>query len=100
MHHLSFRSILLASFLLTAASFLAFGAIAARRGLESTAQGRKSFYYSRGLVEGTETILGFVAMLVWPAYFAPIAWVFAALCVLTAALRVAAAWRAFSPGGP
>lgn len=91
---------LLASFLLTAASFLAFAAIAAKRGLETTAQGRKAFYYSRGLIEGTETIAGFVAMLAWPAQFATIAWVLAALCVLTAVLRVAAGWRAFSPDAP
>lgn len=88
---------LLASFLLTASSFLAYAALAAKRGVSTTRQGRKSFYYSAGLVEGTETIAGFAAMLAWPKHFAVIAWTLAALCVLTALLRVAAALRAFSP---
>jgi phosphatidylglycerophosphate synthase len=86
---------LLASFLLTAASFLGFATLAAKRGLDSSAQGRKSFYYSRGLIEGTETIAAFAAMLLWPQWFAPIAWGLAALCVLTALLRTLAALRQF-----
>lgn len=86
---------LLASFLLTAASFLGFATLAAKRGLDSRAQGRKSFYYSRGLIEGTETIAAFVAMLLWPGHFANLAWALAALCLLTALLRTAAAWRTF-----
>jgi phosphatidylglycerophosphate synthase len=86
---------LLASFLLTAASFLGFATLAAKRGLDSQAQGRKSFYYSRGLIEGTETIAAFAAMLLWPAHFANLAWALAALCLLTALLRTAAAWRTF-----
>jgi phosphatidylglycerophosphate synthase len=89
---------LLASFLLTAASFLGFATLAAKRGLETRAQGRKSFYYSRGLIEGTETIAAFVAMAVWPAWFAQIAWTLAGLCVLTALLRTLAALRQFSDG--
>lgn len=86
---------LLASFLLTAASFLGFATLAAKRGLDSRAQGRKSFYYSRGVIEGTETIAGFVAMLLWPGHFATLAWTLAALCVLTALLRTVVAWRTF-----
>jgi phosphatidylglycerophosphate synthase len=87
---------LLASFLLTAASFLGFATLAAKRGLETRAQGRKSFYYSRGLIEGTETIAAFLAMALWPQWFATIAWTLAALCVLTALLRTLAALRQFS----
>ena len=86
---------LLASFLLTAASFLGFATLAAKRGLDSQAQGRKSFYYSRGLIEGTETIAAFALMLLWPGHFATLAWGLAALCLLTALLRTAAAWRTF-----
>lgn len=86
---------LLASFLLTAASFLGFATLAAKRGLPGDAQGRKSFYYSRGLIEGTETIAAFTAMLLWPTWFAPIAWTLAAMCVLTALLRTLGALRQF-----
>jgi phosphatidylglycerophosphate synthase len=86
---------LLASFLLTCSSFLAWAALAARRGLETTARGRKSFFYSGGLVEGTETIAAFVAMCLLPERFPALAWAFAAACVATALLRSAAAWREF-----
>lgn len=86
-------AVLLASFLGTAASFLAFAAIAARRGLASAAQGPKAFYYLGGLAEGTETIAVFVAMCIWPQAFPAIALGFAALCAVTVVGRVAMAWR-------
>lgn len=86
---------LLAGFCLTGVSFLAFATIAAKRGLETDAQGRKSFFYSTGLVEGTETILFFLLMILLPAWFPLLAWIFAALCVLTAAQRSAIVFRVF-----
>ncbi len=89
---------LLASFLLTASSFLGFATLAAKRGLETRAQGRKSFYYSRGLIEGSETITAFLAMAIWPEWFAMIAWTLAALCGLTALLRTRDALRQFKDG--
>lgn len=89
-------AVLLASFIGTSASFLAFAAIAARRGLKSTAYPSKSFYYLGGLTEGTETILCFVAMCLWPTQFAAIAFFFAALCLLTTAARLHAGWRMFT----
>ena len=75
--------VLVASFVLTGTSFLAFATIAAKRGEETTAHGRKSFFYSTGLAEGTETVIAFIAMAIWPAHFATIAYVFAGLCGLT-----------------
>ena len=86
---------LLAGFCLTCASFLTFATIAAKRGLETAAHGRKSFFYSTGLVEGTETIAFFLLMTVLPAWFPVLAWIFAALCVLTAAQRSALAMKLF-----
>jgi phosphatidylglycerophosphate synthase len=86
---------LLASFLLTAASFLACAALAAQRGVTATPPRQKSFFYSNGLIEGTETIAFFVAMTLWPARFATLAWVCAGLCVLTAIQRSAGAVRQF-----
>lgn len=86
---------LLASFCLTATSFLAFAAIAAKRGIETVAHGRKSFFYSTGIVEGTETIVCFLIMAAVPGWFAPLAWGFSALCVLTAAQRTALAFKLF-----
>ena len=86
---------LLAGFCLTCASFLTFATIAAKRGLETEAHGRKSFFYSTGLVEGTETIAFFLLMTALPAWFPALAWIFAALCVLTATQRSALAMKLF-----
>ncbi|MEX2124952.1 MAG: CDP-alcohol phosphatidyltransferase family protein [Woeseia sp.] len=86
---------LLAGFCLTCSSFLSFAAIAAIRGLQTESHGRKSFFYSTGLVEGTETILFFLFMAAVPAWFAVLAWIFAGLCVLTAIQRTALAMNVF-----
>jgi phosphatidylglycerophosphate synthase len=80
-------SALLASFCLTCSSFLAFATIAAKRGVETAAHGKKSFFYSTGLVEGTETIAFFLIMAALPQWFPALAWFFCALCVLTAIQR-------------
>ncbi|WP_439546561.1 CDP-alcohol phosphatidyltransferase family protein [Sandarakinorhabdus sp.] len=90
--------LLVAAFTLTGISFLAFAVIAAKRGEETSAHGRKSFFYSTGLAEGTETILCFVAMCLLPQYFAWIAYGYAALCVLTVFQRSAMAWQRFGSG--
>ncbi len=86
---------LLASFLLTGSSFLAFAALAGKRGAQMPSDRQKSFFYSRGLIEGTETIAFFVAMTLWPAHFATLAWMASGLCVITAIQRSASAIRQF-----
>jgi phosphatidylglycerophosphate synthase len=83
------------SFVGTGSSFLAFAAVAARRGLTTEARGRKSIYYLGGLTEGAETIALFVLICVLPGSFAVLAWVFGGLCWVTTAARVAAAVGAF-----
>ena len=88
--------VLVASFVLTGVSFLAFAVIAGKRGATTEAHGKKSFFYSTGLAEGTETIAVFVAMCLWPAWFPAIAYAYAALCVLTVFQRSAMAVSAFS----
>lgn len=88
--------LLIASFTLTCASFLAFAALAAKRGVETAAHGRKSFFYSTGLAEGAETIAAFVAMCLWPGHFAAIATGFAVLCLLTVLQRSLIAHRTFA----
>jgi phosphatidylglycerophosphate synthase len=86
---------LLASFAVTGTSFLAFATLAAKRGLETTAQGRKTFFYSFGVMEGTETIAFLAAMTVWPQGFPTLAWIAAGLCVLTVVQRTVLAIRTF-----
>ncbi len=80
-------AVLLASFTLTGISFLAFATLAAKRGIETAAHGRKSFFYNTGLAEGAETIAVFIAMCLWPGWFAAIAYGYAALCLLTVMQR-------------
>jgi phosphatidylglycerophosphate synthase len=87
--------VLVASFVLTGVSFLAFAVIAGKRGDETEAHGKKSFFYSTGLAEGTETIAVFFAMCLFPAWFAPLAYGYAALCVLTVFQRSLMAQAAF-----
>jgi phosphatidylglycerophosphate synthase len=87
--------VLLASFILTGISFLAFATIAAKRGFETEAHGRKSFFYNTGLAEGTETIAVFVAMALLPQHFAVIAYGYAALCLLTVLQRTLIARQTF-----
>ncbi len=79
---------LLLSFYVNGTSFLGFAILAEKRGIETSAQGQKSLYYSAGLLEGTETIAFFVLLCLLPAWFAPLAWVFGALCFFTAIARV------------
>lgn len=87
--------VLVASFVLTGVSFLAFAVIAAKRGDTTEAHGRKSFFYSTGLAEGTETIAVFIAMCLFPAWFGVLAYGYAALCALTVFQRSAMAASAF-----
>jgi phosphatidylglycerophosphate synthase len=88
--------VLVASFVLTGVSFLAFAVIAGKRGATTQAHGTKSFFYSTGLAEGTETIIVFIAMCLFPAWFGPIAYAYAGLCVLTVFQRSAMARAEFS----
>jgi phosphatidylglycerophosphate synthase len=87
--------LLVASFTLTAVSFLGFAAIAARRGNDHGAHGPKAFIYSTGLMEGGETIAFFILFCLFPDYFPVLALVFAALCILTVLQRIALAAKTF-----
>ena len=87
--------LLIASFTLTAVSFLAFAAIAARRAPDDGAYGPKAFIYSTGLMEGGETIAFLTLFCLFPAFFPMLALVLAALCLLTVAQRLILAAKSF-----
>jgi len=89
-------ALLLAAFCGTMSSFLAFAVIAAKRGMDNLAWPDKSFYFLGGLTEATETLTCFIAMCIWPEHFALLAYVFAAMCVVTTGTRIWWGWRAFS----
>lgn len=86
---------LLTSFYVNGASFLGFAILAEKRQMKTDARGVKSLYFTGGLLEGFETIAFFVALCLWPDWFAPMAWAFGALCFITAASRVMLARRVF-----
>jgi phosphatidylglycerophosphate synthase len=87
---------LLASFYANGSVFLAFSALAAKRGLETKLQGTKSLYYMAGLAEGAETIAVFVVFCLFPQSFPVLAGLFALVCYVSAAARLILAWRALA----
>ena len=87
---------LIFSFIGTATSFLGFAILAEKHQVTTQIRGKKAFYYLGGLTEGTETILLFLAMLVWPDYFSLMAIVFGILCWVTTGTRIYAAYRQFN----
>lgn len=87
---------LLVSFYFNGTSFLGYAILAEKHGHKTDAQGQKSLYYSNGILEGTETIIFFALLCLWPAYFAPLAWGFGALCFATATLRIYAAKQTYT----
>jgi phosphatidylglycerophosphate synthase len=92
-------AVLLASFIGTGSSFLAFAVLAERQGLKNAVLPSKGFYYLGGLTEATETLICFACMCLWPQHFAWWAYGFAALCGLTTATRVIGGARRLGGSG-
>ncbi len=87
---------LLAAFMGTSTSFLAFAVLAAKRNLHNADYPDKSFYFLGGLTEATETLLFFAAMCLWPQHFAELAYTFSGLGALTMISRLIWGWKAFT----
>ena len=81
-------SLLLSSFIGTCSTFLTTAWIFEKKKLKIEQLSKKSFFYSEGLIEGTETIVLFILMFVFFEVASFIAWIFALLCFLTAIIRV------------
>ncbi|MBV7299929.1 CDP-alcohol phosphatidyltransferase family protein [Enterovibrio paralichthyis] len=79
---------LIFSFVGTGASFLAFAIMASKQGIDDPVYSNKSLYYMTGLTEGSETILCFMMMCIFPATFVTIAFVFGAMCWFTTGSRI------------
>ena len=88
-------AVLIAAFVGTGSSFLAFSVIAGQRGMRPEAYPSKGIYYLGGLTEGAETIGFFVAMCLFPQAFAPLAYLFSVACAVTTVTRWRYGWRAF-----
>jgi phosphatidylglycerophosphate synthase len=92
--HAPAAAFLIFSFVGSGSAFLAYAILAAKRGAAEPTK-RKTFHHLGGLTEGFETILCFALMCLFPGAFAWLAWIFGALCWITAATRVMAARQAF-----
>ena len=80
---------LLFCFMGTASSFLAQAILVEKLGpIKDSPNKNKGFYYAHGLIEGSETILFFILMCVFPKYFGLIAAIFGSLCLITTGLRI------------
>lgn len=86
---------LLASFIGTGVSFLAFAIMAEKRGEKSNEYPSKAFFYLGGLSEGTETIICFVLMCLFRDWFPVLAYAYAAMCTVTTITRMVAGWQRF-----
>ena len=86
-------AVLLAAFVGTGSSFLAFSLLAEKRKLHAQKFPSKGLYYLGGLTEGAETIAVFVAFCLWPNLFTPLAYGFAFACGLTTLSRWIQGWH-------
>ena len=81
-------SFLLTSFIGTCSTFLTTAWIFEKKKIQIKKLSKKSFYYSEGLIEGTETIFLFILMFIFHEVASFIAWIFGVLCFITALIRV------------
>lgn len=91
--------VLIFSFYINGSSFLAYAIMAEKRQMDTDVRGQKSLYFTTGLAEATETIAVFCASCLFPQWFVPIAYVFAALCIYTTISRIVLAGRVFAEPG-
>ncbi|MTI14570.1 CDP-alcohol phosphatidyltransferase family protein [Sansalvadorimonas verongulae] len=87
---------LLFCFMGTGSSFLAFAIMAEKHQIERIQFDSKSLYYLGGIAEGTETLLFYVAICLWPQQFSTLAFIFGALCLITTLTRVYGGYRTLS----
>ena len=81
------------SFIATGASFLAAAIMAERQNPAAQPRGQKSFFYSYGLMEGSETILALLLFCLFANQFWWLAWLVALWAWVTAAARIVATLR-------
>ena len=83
---------LIFSFIGTGTSFLASAVIAESHGISSEEHGKKAFFYLGGMTEGTETIIFYIIICLFPEHFPILAVVFGGLCWIPVAGRFGSAY--------
>ncbi|MEH6402200.1 MAG: CDP-alcohol phosphatidyltransferase family protein [Sneathiella sp.] len=86
---------LIFSFMGTTSTFLTYAIMAEKHKITTEIRGIKSLYYLGGLTEGAETIVAFILICLFPAYFVVIAVIFGFMCWVTTGTRIYAAWISF-----
>ena len=86
--------VLLATYYVSAVSFLTWSALAERRALARS--DNRSLRFAGGLAEGGETIVLYSLICVWPDATTALLWIFAAAVGFTAAQRAVNGWRSLS----
>jgi phosphatidylglycerophosphate synthase len=89
--------LLLFAYYVSGSALLAWSSLAERRA--RIAGDNRSLHFVGGIAEGAETIVVYVLLCLWPSATETIVWVFAAAVGITAAQRVAFAWRSLSDHG-
>ncbi|MBO1254908.1 CDP-alcohol phosphatidyltransferase family protein [Alteromonas sp. 5E99-2] len=84
---------LIAAFMGTGSSFLAFAIMAEKYKITRMQFEKKSFHYLNGLAEGTETILFFVGFCLFPSLFPELAWAFFGICCITIITRISGGYK-------
>ncbi len=82
---------LLAVYLLNNVALLSFASLVEKRSLDFGDE--RSLRFTGGLAEGTETVIAYSAICIWPGEAMTIAWVFAGMVALTVVQRVVVATR-------
>lgn len=85
--------LLMLSIVGTECSFLAFAIYAEKFNIKNINFPQKGFHYMNGLAEGTETIIFFVLICLFPAYYIPFAFTFMVICVITTITRIYFGYR-------
>lgn len=87
-HNATAAIILILSFAGTGSSFLGFAVMAEKHKLKNLVYPNKAMYYIGGLTEGTETIIFFVVICIFPGIFPAAAGIYAFLCLITTLTRI------------
>lgn len=89
--------VLVFTYYLNGGSLLAYSAAAER--LQADRPDERTFHFTRGLAEGTETIAAHALMALFPTHLATIAWAFAGMVVITLLQRLCLARKVLGGRG-
>lgn len=88
--------LVLLTYYVNGTAFLAFSSAVERRRQRTGLEDERTFVFTRGLAEGTETIVAHALFVLLPAAMAGLAWAFAAVVAVTVLQRVVVAVRALA----